>query len=132
MKARLLRRIARCEVGTAAIEFAIISVVLISLCVGIVDFGRTLYVKNQLSFLADQATRAVLLDPDITDATLTARLAGDFTAGDPDDQGIAITNETVGTVDFRVISVTFPITLFVPNLASDTINLDVTRRVPSG
>ena len=58
-----LIRACRCEAGTAAVEFAIISMVFISLCVGIVDFGRTLYVKNQLSFLADQATRTVLVNP---------------------------------------------------------------------
>lgn len=122
----------RCERGTAAIEFSIISVVLIALCIGIVDFGRTLYVKNQLSFIADQATRTVLLDPAITNATLTATLEGDFTAGDPSDLTVTITSDTVGGTDFRVITIAYPITLFIPNLASSTIDLDVTRRVPTG
>jgi len=64
----------RCERGTAAVEFAIIALVLVSLLVAVVDFGRTLYVKNQLSYLADQATRMVLLNPAISDATLETEL----------------------------------------------------------
>ena len=127
-----LRRIRTCELGTAAVEFSIISVVLIGLCIAIVDFGRTLYVKNQLSFLADQATRAVLLNPAIANATLEATLEGDFTAGNPDDLDVTINTETVGGTDFRVITIAYPITLFIPNLASSTIDLDVTRRVPTG
>jgi Flp pilus assembly protein TadG len=127
----LLTRAARCDRGTAAIEFAIISVVLISLCIGIVDFGRTLYVKNQLSFLADQATRAVLINPAVTSATLQTDLTSNFTAGDPNQLNVTITAETVGGQDYRVITVAYPITLFIPNLASSTINLDVTRRVPN-
>lgn len=132
MISRLFRHAARCERGAAAVEFAIISMVLISLCVAIVDFGRTLYVKNQLSFLADQATRTVLLNPAVTNAVLEATLANDFTAGDPADLTVDVNNQTIGAADFRVITISYPVTLFIPNLASDTINLDVTRRVPAG
>lgn len=131
MTVPILARAARCERGAAAVEFAIISVVLITLCIGIVDFGRTLYVKNQLSYLADQATRAVLIDPTVTTAALETNLTNDFTAGDPGDLTITITTEAAGGQDYRVITVAYPITLFIPNLASSTINLDVTRRVPN-
>ena len=65
-------RMFRCERGVAAVEFAIVSVVLMTLLIGGIDMGRTFYVKNQLSFLADQAARAVLVDPDVTDAALQA------------------------------------------------------------
>ena len=125
-----LRRIAQCERGAAAVEFAIISMVLISLCIGIVDFGRTLYVKNQLSFLADQATRSVLVNPAITDAQLEATLEAEFNAGDPDDLEVTISAENVGGTDYRVIAISYPMTLFIPNLSSKNISLDVTRRVP--
>ena len=128
----LSRRIRNCDRGTAAIEFAIISMVLISVCVAIVDFGRTLYVKNQLSFLADQATRQVLLNPNVTNTALETELSGNFTAGDSADLSISVADEAVGGTNYRVITVSYPITLFIPNLASSNINLDVTRRVPTG
>ncbi|MFK7945903.1 MAG: TadE/TadG family type IV pilus assembly protein [Paracoccaceae bacterium] len=131
MIARIIRNFGRCESGAAAVEFAIISMVLISLCIAVVDFGRSLYVKNQLSFLADQATRTVLVNPSITNAQLQATLEGDFNAGDANDLTINIDTQTVGSVDFRVIVISYPMTLFIPNLSSKSISLDVTRRVPT-
>ncbi|MEM7058690.1 MAG: TadE/TadG family type IV pilus assembly protein [Pseudomonadota bacterium] len=127
-----LRRILKCQSGAAAVEFSIISVVLVMLLIGIVDFGRTLYVKNQLSFLADQAARSVLVDPNITDTALETALRTDFSGGDPVDLTVTISADTVGGVDFRVISIDYPITLFIPNLASSTLDLNVTRRMPAG
>ena len=106
--------------------------VFISVCIGIVDFGRTLYVKNQLSFLADQATRKVLLDPDIADATLTSELRGTFTAGNPNDLNVSVGSAVSGADTFKIVTIAFPITLFIPSLTSNTINLSITRRVPAG
>lgn len=122
----------RCQRGAAAVEFAIVSGVLVMLLIAIVDFGRTLYVKNQLSFLADQAARTVLVQPAITNAALEAELRDDFNAGDPSDLTVTISTEVVGTNTFRVLSIDYPVTLFVPNLASSVLDLNVTRRVPTG
>ena len=130
MTPRCLHKLWRCTGGAAAVEFAIISVVLIALCIGIVDFGRTLYVKNQLSFLADQATRKLLLNPTLATSTLETELRDDFTAGDSSQVTISVTAETINTNNYRVIDIGFPITLFIPNLASSTLDLSVTRRVP--
>ena len=132
MTPRALRKLWRCTGGAAAVEFAIVSVVLITLTIGIVDFGRTLYVKNQLSFLADQATRKLLIDPSLAAATLESELRADFTAGDSSQVSITITDEVVNSNNYKVIDIEFPITLFIPNLASGTLDLSVTRRVPVG
>lgn len=129
---RRLYALKRSEQGAAAVEFAIISGVLVMLLIAIVDFGRTLYVKNQLSFLADQAARSVLVQPGITDATLEADLRADFNAGDPTDLTVTISTVVVGANTFRVLSIDYPVTLFVPNLASSILDLNVTRRVPTG
>ena len=125
-------RILGCTRGAAAIEFAIISMVLIGLTIGIIDFGRTLYVKNQISSLADQAVRKVLIDPAIASATLESELREDFYAGDADSLSVDITSESVGGISYRIVTVGFPMTLFVPGLSSDAISLSVTRRVPAG
>ena len=129
---RRLLKCLRCQCGAAAVEFSIISVVLVGLLIAIVDFGRTLYVKNQLSFLADQAARSVLVNPSITDTALETALRDDFTSGDVQDLTVTITAETIAGVDFKVISIDYPITLFIPNLASSTLDLNVTRRMPAG
>jgi Flp pilus assembly protein TadG len=126
------RRILACTRGAAAVEFAIISMVLIGLTIGIIDFGRTLYVKNQISSLADQAVRKVLIDPAIASATLESELREDFYAGDADNLSVDVSSESVDGISYRIVTVGFPMTLFVPGLSSDAISLSVTRRVPAG
>ena len=116
--------------GAAAVEFAIISGVLIMLLVGILDLGRALWVQNQISFLADQAVRRVLIDPAISEAELAEELRGDFKGGDPVALGIGVTTESTGDGSYRVVSIDFPFTLLVPHLAGE-ITLGVTRRVPA-
>lgn len=129
---RLLGRILACTRGAAAVEFAIISMVLIALTIGIIDFGRTLYVKNQISSLADQAVRKVLINPAIASATLESELREDFYAGDADNLSVDVSSESVDGISYRIVTVGFPMTLFVPGLSSDAISLSVTRRVPAG
>lgn len=127
-----LFRVLRCERGVAAVEFAIVGVVLMTLLIGGIDMGRTFYVKNQLSFLADQAARQVLVDPDVADATLQADLAAQFSAGDTSLLSVAVTAQTVSGIDFRVIQIDYPMALFVPFLSFSTLALNVNRRVPVG
>lgn len=121
-----------CTRGAAAVEFAIVSMVLIGLTVGTIDFGRTLYVKNQISALADQAVRKVLIDPSISGSTLESELREDFFAGEADELTFNVTSETVDGISYRVVTVGYPITLFVPGLSSNAVSLSVTRRVPAG
>jgi Flp pilus assembly protein TadG len=129
---RLARRFGDCMRGTAAIEFAIVSTLLIGLCVAAVDFGRTLFAQHQISSLADQAVRKVLIDPEIPTATLESELRDGFTAGDAADLTVDVTTETADGITYRVVTVGFPMTLFVPGLSSDAVALSVTRRVPAG
>ena len=118
--------------GAAAVEFSIISVVLVALLIGIVDFGRTLYIKNQLSFLADRAARSVLLNSAVTNADLETTIRSEFDAGTSDDLIVSIATETVALDTYRVVTITYPVTLFVPNIVPDAFLLSVTRRVPHG
>lgn len=129
---RPLRLLAACTRGAAAVEFAIISVVLIMLLIGIVELGRTLYIKNQISFLADRAARMILIDPNIPQAELESHLRDNFTAGSPDSLAFVPINESVDGTTYRGVTINFPVTLFIPNLGTDSIALSVSRRVPTG
>jgi Flp pilus assembly protein TadG len=128
----LARRLRDCTLGAAAVEFAIVSTVFIALLVGTLDFGRTLFTQHQISSLADQAMRKILLDPGIATATLETELRAEFTAGDPDDLTVEDATETTGGISYRVVTVGFPMTLFIPGLDSNIVSLSVTRRVPAG
>jgi Flp pilus assembly protein TadG len=127
----LARGLRDCTRGAAAVEFAIVSTVLIALLIGTVDFGRTLFTQHQISSLAEQAMRKVLLDPAISTATLESELRAEFTAGDPDNLTVDIATETAGGITYRVVTVGFPMLLFIPGLESDTVSLSVVRRVPT-
>lgn len=126
-----LRALLRCHRGTAAVEFAIIGAVLIALIVATIDFGRTYYVKNHLSHLADTATRKMLIDPDVTDAEIENMLRSGFYAGNSENLTVTIGSASAGGTNYRELTIGFPISLFIPGLSSETIALSVTRRVPT-
>ncbi|UIJ70484.1 TadE/TadG family type IV pilus assembly protein [Aurantimonas sp. HBX-1] len=125
-----LRRLRRCERGSVAVEFAIISWVFILVSLGIIEFGRGLLMRNELSYVADLAARQILIDGAVSDSTLDATLRAALTSGDPDLLTVAIGTETVGTTDYRTVTITYPFTLLVPGLTTDAISLSVDRRVP--
>lgn len=129
---RSVLSLARCERGAAAVEFAIVSGVLIMLLIGIIELGRAFYVQNHISHLADQAARRVLIQPNITDAELEGQLRSAFNAGNPDDLAISVDVDASGGNDYRVVTIGFPLTLFIPNLSSGAVSLSVTRRIPTG
>ena len=57
-----LGRLIRNQCGTAVVEFAIVSIPLFMLVLGIVDFGRALNYYNNLTQLAGQGARAAAVD----------------------------------------------------------------------
>lgn len=128
--AGLAARFARCRRGAAAIEFAIVGLAAMMLAIGVVELGRVLYVRNELSFAGDVGARAVLLDGAISDSAVEDGIRAAFRYR-PDDLGVAVLEETADGQAFRTIVLTYP---FVPliSVLSDAITLSVTRRVPAG
>ena len=57
-----MSRRARTERGTAVVEFALVSIPLFLLILGIVDFGRALDYYNNLTQLAAQGARSAAVD----------------------------------------------------------------------
>lgn len=127
-----LKQLVSCNRGAAAVEFAIIGLVLIMVCVGGIEFGRGLWLRNELSFAADFAARKVLTDPAISSADLETELRSALTGIDPDLVEISFGSETVDTIEFRTVLVRYPLSLLVPGLSDDPITLSVNRRVPTG
>lgn len=123
-------KVLRCDRGVAAIEFAVIGMLAIVLTVAAFEMARALYVKHQLTNLADAAARTILLDPDVSDATLQSDAADAFTAGDPAALTVALDQESVRGTSYRVVEISFTVTLLVPNLVTDTVDISVLRRVP--
>lgn len=122
---RAARRLRRCDAGAVAIEFAIISLVMILVCLAVIEFGRGLYVRNQLSYVADYAARMILLD--IPDSDLEAEIRERFHGGAPERLEIALPPVEDG---FRAIQLSYPFTLLIPGVVGEPITVSVERRVP--
>src|SRR5688500_18536323 len=101
----------RCEKGGAAIEFAIVSLAVILLGLGTLEFGRALQMRNELSFAADVGVREVLRDDGISDDALKAKVRAAFRSPNPDLLAVTVGTETVDGVQFRTLAVTYPVTL---------------------
>lgn len=129
---RCMARLRRCESGTAAIEFAVIALILILVCLGTIEFGRAFFLRNEMSYAADFAARKILTDPTITDAKLDEAVRAAFTGLDPEAVTVTIGSETANGLAFRTVSMEYSMTLLVPGLTEDPVLLSLSRRIPSG
>lgn len=134
---RSFSRAWRCESGATAVEFAIVCLPLLLLSLGIVEFGRALFVRNDLSYAADVAARKVLIDQipataseSDASAALNSAVRGAFGGGDPSLLQVSVKTETVDGVTFRVLSIRYPFTLLLVGLSNSPIGLAVSRRIP--
>jgi Flp pilus assembly protein TadG len=121
------------EQGGVALEFAIISMALILLSLGIVEFGRALQVRNQLTFLADRGAREILKDSAVTDIAVETKIKAGFDGPRPELLSVNVEQDTQADSDgttYRNIEISYPFTLLIPQLSSSTITLTATERVP--
>ncbi len=121
-------RLIRCTSGVAAIEFAMIGLLLITLLIGTFELGRALFIRNQLAFAADIATRQILINPAVTESHLEAIIRDAITFAD-DDLHVELGSQSLDGISFRTISIRQPVMLLVPDL-QQTIDLTVERQVP--
>lgn len=127
---RFLSRLGGCELGAAAVEFALIALALILVAIGTIEFGRGLLLRNELSYAADYAARKVLLDPTVSATVLEDVVRAALIQAQPDLLTVALGTETADGAEYRTISVSYPLTLTIPGVTGETLTLNVSRRVP--
>ena len=125
------RRLFRREDGTAAIEFALIGMLLIGVSVGTIEIGRALFLYNELAHAADRAARLVMIAPaDASDEDLQSKWEEEqerFPVALPSDL-----SPTFGPVSggFREVTLTYPFTPMVSGLTIGSLTMTTVRRVP--
>lgn len=124
----VFRRLRSCQTGAAAVEFAIVGMVLMLVILGVIEFGRGLNIRNQLSFAADFAARRILTDRQISDSALESEMRSTFNAAAPDMLKITFGTETINGVQFRTVSVSYPFVPIIPG--AQALSLSVVRRTP--
>ena len=138
--AGVLRRFVRGTRGAAAVEFALVVPVLLTLVCAIIDFGRLFFVSASLTAAVRDGARAAAVLPNPLDATQVASVQQRVVAGFQGLGSVAITsgNVTVTTdapsnggvvtiVTVRVQNYAFrPITPFASAFGLGTVNLSRT------
>lgn len=124
-----VRQLGACERGAAAVEFAIVALLLVLVSLGTIEFGRGLLLRNDLSYSADFAARKILNDPTISDAALENEVRANFLAPHPGLLEITIGLETVGELQHRTIVMSYPFTSILPGF-TESIDLTLARRIP--
>lgn len=119
----------RAEDGAVAIEFAIVASVFIFVCLGTIEFGRALYVRNELSFAADIASREILKDSAATKSTVESAARSAF-RGNGDQLTVQLVTENVDGVEFRTLRLIYPFTMLIPQFGN-TFTFNVSRRTPT-
>ena len=125
-----LRHLRRCDSGAVAVEFAMIGLVAISIFMGIVEFGRALHVRNELSYAADIAARKILTNPSVADSELETAIRSSITFGGTEDLVLTFGSESADGVAFRTLLVQQPLTLILPVPSAAAVMLSVGRRIP--
>jgi Flp pilus assembly protein TadG len=97
---------------------------------GVIELGRGLNVRNQLSQAADYGARKILIDKQISDGALESEIRSAFAAPAPALLQVTIGAETVDGLQFRTVTLRYPFTLLIPGVLSGAIDLRLARRTP--
>jgi Flp pilus assembly protein TadG len=126
-----LKRFRACQSGAAAIEFSIVSLLMIVVSIGVVEIGRGLNVRSKMAYAADLGARTVLINASIPDTQIEGTVRAAFTGADASLLQVQIGQETVNGASYRTLAVSYPFSPIIPNMTTSQINMTVNRRVPA-
>jgi len=134
-----LRRIHGAEDGTTALEFAIVGSLFVIVCMGVIEFGRSLQVRNEMAYAMDWGARTVLMDASVDAADITAAIKERFDSYDKDQLTIVVADESMsctvdgeaGSMDARAVTIAYPMKIFIPGFTG-TLEMTLERVVPKG
>jgi hypothetical protein len=124
------QRISCCASGTAAIEFAMVGILVVSLVLGIFEFGRALLVRNQLAYAADVSTRQILLNPPRTVHDLERLESTIRSLMTVDQSGLEIELDLPSVDGIVPIALRQNLRLMVPGLSGKKVAITINRKVP--
>lgn len=119
-----------CQSGAVAIEFAFVSFLMVLVSIGVIEIGRGLDVRSKLSHSVDTGARRVLIDASISNSQLESTVRAAFAGSKPALLQVDIGQETVNADNFRLVTVRYPFSPFIPKITTKTINITVNRRIP--
>jgi len=97
----------RSDAGAAAVEFALVIPLLLTLVFGVVEFGRAYNVQNSLSAAAREGVRVMAISNDSVAATAATEQAAVLTPAVTDSQ-VSISPATCTPGSTVTVTVTYP------------------------
>lgn len=115
--------------GATAVEFALVALPFVILMLALIEFGRALHISNGLANAADRAQRQIIIDAAATSTSLTSSARDNFLAGDPSKLEVLLSEGTSGTTTYRMVELSYTMTLLVPIPMSGDVVLTTSRKV---
>jgi Flp pilus assembly protein TadG len=126
----LLRRFARASDGAAAIEFALIVPVFMLFCMGIIEGGRMMWIRNSIQTATEEAGRFAMAHTTATDAELVTHAADYFDSVGIDNPTFTVVRDTAGSMDFVTITGAYSFQYLFSFFDFGNVELDGKARVP--
>jgi Flp pilus assembly protein TadG len=124
--AERLRRLARDVRGGGAIEFAMCAPIFLMLVVGVVQFGWTQHTFSTIRFALQQASRALVIDPNTSEATLQSMVDARLARGTNAQVDVSLVRNVTPNGTIATLNGAYVATFGVPGLASFRLPYQVT------
>lgn len=115
--------------GAAALEFALLGLPFVILLLGLLEFGRGLYIRNALDFAADRAQRVIIINPLASQTELEETVRSAFAHGPEDRLTLSYSVETISGVTYRLVSLDYALQLLLPAPLGRTVTIGSSRRI---
>ncbi|ESQ91972.1 hypothetical protein ABAC460_03485 [Asticcacaulis sp. AC460] len=117
--------------GATALEFALVSPVLIMGLIGVFNVGYGVYCGGTVRNAIERSSRSLILDPATSAATIEANAMGMLVAVPVDDLNVTVTTEQIATdVQVRRVTWTYDFLLSVPLMTDSSISMGSSLVVP--
>ena len=122
------------EGGAAAIEFAIVSSVFISLVLGIFWLGWGLYCGSDVRHGVERASRIYLSNPQATDQQFETAVGANLGVAHLSDVGFSITKPVISGAQVAQIAWTYNYTVQIPFMQPIVLNMgsQIVAPIPPG
>jgi len=116
--------------GVTAIEFAIVSPILILMIFGVIETGRFMFINNAMDSALANSARLWMVDPSTPESTVKATYCERFTLTSCDTTQFVVSTKTVDGQNWRTLSASTDFTSPVAGLLPLPTRVTRTESVP--
>ncbi|MDO8608568.1 MAG: pilus assembly protein [Phaeospirillum sp.] len=108
----MVRRLTKCERAATAVEFALLLPVMLAFLLGIIEFGRAIWIRQTLQYAVESASRTAMVDSTMNSSAISSAVTANLLGL----QGVAPVVVVVTSSTQVSITASYDFTFLVPNL----------------